>query len=169
LVDQQTTSPTYRLETWFFPNDDIRKYLQDMKLGWTKYSIWNVNNKKLCKWFNFVLPILFNNIYVLPVLTKDTKCSNLVFYVWLVDLQSICAKPGLDTWFPPIDYIRKLFFDIRHNWTNNTFCEVNNKKWRKCLRFFLLFHLIKLMAYLCSQRTQNVPIKYFMFEWSIYR
>jgi hypothetical protein len=34
---------------------------------------------------------------------------------------------------------------------------------------FHLAYLITLMAYLCSQRTPNVPIKYFMFDWSIYR
>jgi hypothetical protein len=35
-----------------------------------------------------------------------------------------------------------------------------------------LFHfsyLITLMAYLCSQSTPKVQIKYFMFDWSIYR
>jgi hypothetical protein len=35
--------------------------------------------------------------------------------------------------------------------------------------FFLLSYLIILMAYLCSQRTTNVRIKYFMFDCSIYR
>jgi hypothetical protein len=29
--------------------------------------------------------------------------------------------------------------------------------------------LITLMAYVCSQRTSNVKMKYFMFDWSIYR
>jgi hypothetical protein len=33
---------------------------------------------------------------------------------------------------------------------------------------FNLSHLIKLMAYLCSQWTRNVQMKYFMFDWSIY-
>jgi hypothetical protein len=32
-----------------------------------------------------------------------------------------------------------------------------------------LSYLITLMAYLWSQRTPNVQIKYFMFDWSIYR
>jgi hypothetical protein len=35
-----------------------------------------------------------------------------------------------------------------------------------------LFHisnLITLTSYLCSQRTPNVQIKYFIFDWSIYR
>jgi hypothetical protein len=33
---------------------------------------------------------------------------------------------------------------------------------------FHLSYLIILMAYLCSQSTPNVQIKYFMFDWSIY-
>jgi hypothetical protein len=32
-----------------------------------------------------------------------------------------------------------------------------------------LFYLKSLMAYLCSQRTPNFQIMYFMFAWSIYR
>jgi hypothetical protein len=46
---------------------------------------------------------------------------------------------------------------------------VNNKKWLKWCKFVSDFFLITLMAYLCSQRTQNIQIKYFMFDWSIYR
>jgi hypothetical protein len=34
---------------------------------------------------------------------------------------------------------------------------------------FHLSYLITLMAYLCSQWTSSVQIKYFMFDWSIYR
>jgi hypothetical protein len=33
---------------------------------------------------------------------------------------------------------------------------------------FHLSYLITLMAYLCSERTPNLHIKYFMFDWSIY-
>jgi hypothetical protein len=41
--------------------------------------------------------------------------------------------------------------------------DVNGVSW------FHLSYLITLMAYLCSQRTPNVQIKYFMFDWPIYR
>jgi hypothetical protein len=34
---------------------------------------------------------------------------------------------------------------------------------------FHLFYLITLMSYLCSQWASNVQIKYFVFDWSIYR
>jgi hypothetical protein len=37
------------------------------------------------------------------------------------------------------------------------------------VRLFKLSYLITLMAYLCSQWKPNVQIKYFMFDWSIYR
>jgi hypothetical protein len=37
------------------------------------------------------------------------------------------------------------------------------------VRLFHFSYLITLMAYLYSQRTPNVQIKYFMFDWSIYR
>jgi hypothetical protein len=47
--------------------------------------------------------------------------------------------------------------------------DVNNKKWRKWCKFFYLPYLKTHMAYLCSQRTTNVQMKYFMIDWSFYR
>jgi hypothetical protein len=57
-------------------------------------------------------PYLSHNTCGLPVLTKHTKCPNQVFYVWIVDLQTICAKYGLETWFSPNDDIRKYLLEI---------------------------------------------------------
>jgi hypothetical protein len=51
-------------------------------------------------------PFLFNNSYGLPVLTMGTICPNQVFYAWLVDLQTICAKYAMETWLLPNDDIR---------------------------------------------------------------
>jgi hypothetical protein len=51
-------------------------------------------------------PYLSYNTFALPVLTTDTKCPNQVFYGWIVDLQTICTKYGLETWFSPNDEIR---------------------------------------------------------------
>jgi hypothetical protein len=53
--------------------------------------------------------------------------------------------------------------------TKNAFWDLYNKKWRKWCKFFHLSYLITLMAYLCSQRAPNFQIKYFIFDWSIYR
>jgi hypothetical protein len=59
-------------------------------------------------------------------------------------------------------------FDMKNGWTKNAFWNVNNKKRRKFWRLFHHCDLITLMSYLCSQKTLNVKIKYFMFDWSIY-
>jgi hypothetical protein len=66
--------------------------LLDMKHIWTYNSFWDVNNNKWRIRFKFIYPILFNKSEGLPVLTTDTKCPNQVFYVWFVDLHTICAK-----------------------------------------------------------------------------
>jgi hypothetical protein len=58
---------------------------------------------------------------------------------------------------------------MSHSWTKSVCWDVNNKKWRKWCKFVNLSFLLTFVAYLCSQRTLNVQIKYFMFDWSIYR
>jgi hypothetical protein len=106
------------------------------------------------------LIFLFNNTHDLPFLITNTKCPNQVFYICLVDLQTICAKYGLETWFSPNDDIRKCFLDMRHGSTKYVFWNVNNTKWRKWCELFHRSYLITLMAYLCSQWTWNVQMKY---------
>jgi hypothetical protein len=69
----------YGLNMWFSLIEYIPKYLFDVKHSWTNNTFWDVNNKKWPKWCKFVSPILCNNTYGLPVLTKDTKCPNQVF------------------------------------------------------------------------------------------
>jgi hypothetical protein len=97
------------------------------------------------------------------VLTMDTKFRNQVFYVWLVDLQTICIKYELETW---IVYVCSTCSAVEQK----TGCE----PWitRKVVNSVNLFHfsyLISLPAYLSSQWAPNVQIKYFMFDWSVYR
>jgi hypothetical protein len=98
-----------------------------------------------------------------------TRYPNQAFYVWLVELQIICAKFWLETWFPPNNDIGICFFDIKHSWTKNAF-----ETWitRNDVNYVSLIHvsnLKTLMAYLCSQWKPNNQIKYFMFERSSYR
>jgi hypothetical protein len=94
-----------------------------------------VNNKKWRKWCKFVTRFLFNGTYGLPVHAKDYKYPKYEFYVWLVDLQTICAKYVLETWFSTIDDFRKYLFDMKHGWNQNSIWVVNNKKWRKWCNF----------------------------------
>jgi hypothetical protein len=63
-----------------------------MKHASTNNAFWDDNNKNGRIWCKFASPFLYNNTYVLTVLTMDTKCQNQEFYVWLSDLQSICVK-----------------------------------------------------------------------------
>jgi hypothetical protein len=63
----------------------------------TKDAFWYVNKKKSSKWCKFVSSFLFNNAYGLPVLTTVTNFPNQVFYVWLEEIQAICAKYDLQT------------------------------------------------------------------------
>jgi hypothetical protein len=100
---------------------------------------WDVNNKKWRKWCTCVSPFLFNKTCGLPVLTMGTKCTNQVFNVWLVDLQTICAKYWLETWFSPNDDIRICLFDMQRSWSKNAFWVVNNTKWRKRCKIVSLF------------------------------
>jgi hypothetical protein len=97
LVDLQTICVKYRLEILFSPNDDIRIYLLDMQRNWTKNAIGKLKCKKWRKWFILLSLFLFNNPFGLPVLTMGTNYPSEVFYAWLVDLQIICAKYGLET------------------------------------------------------------------------
>jgi hypothetical protein len=106
------------------------------------------------------------SLFVHPM---GTKYRNHVFYVWFVDLQTICGKYRLETRISPNDGIRKYLLDKQHSWTKNAFWDV--KKWNDIngVNLFLLSYLITLMAYLCSQWAPYVQIKYFMSDWSNYR
>jgi hypothetical protein len=139
-----------------------------MRHSWTKSAFWDVNNKKWRKRCKFVSAFLSNNSYGLPVLTKDTKCPNQVFYVWLVDLQTICAKYDLETRFLQMT----LFVNICSPWS---MLELETLFWtwktRNDLNGVSLFHLsylITLMVYLCSQWKPKIQIKYFNVDWSIH-
>jgi hypothetical protein len=66
------------LETWFPPNDDIRKYLLDMKHGSSKNAFWDLNNKKWRKWCKFVWHFLINNTCT----QKGHKMSKSSFLCW---------------------------------------------------------------------------------------
>jgi hypothetical protein len=81
-----------------------------MQLSWTKNASWNLKSEKWRKWWKFVSPYLFNNTYGLPVLTFDTKCTNRVFYDWLV-LNSGWKRD------PPNYVIRICLLNMKHSWT----------------------------------------------------
>jgi hypothetical protein len=113
----------------------------------TRFETWIIINDANC--VNLFHSFLFNNSYGLPVFTKDTKCPNQVFYVWLDDLQNIWAKFGLETCLSPNNDIRICLLDMRHIWTKNAFWtwitrnEVNGV-------VFHFSYLVTPRVYLCS-------------------
>jgi hypothetical protein len=102
-----------------------------MRHSWTENAFWFVNNMKWRKWCRFVSPFLFNISYSLPLLTKDNRYRNQVFYVWLVDLHTICANYVLETSLCPNDDIRKCLLDMKRGSNKNTLWNVNKKEWLK--------------------------------------
>jgi hypothetical protein len=91
----------------------------------------------------------------------DTRYTNQVFHDWLVlnsgwkYFQIIIFLYVCSTWST---------FELKECFeTWNTCNDVNG------VSLFKLSYLITIMAYLCSERKLNIQIKYFMFEWSIYR
>jgi hypothetical protein len=131
-----------------------------MRYSWTKNAFWDVDMKKRRNWNKFVSSFLSNNCYGLPVLTKNIKSPSQVFYGWFVHVHSCCAKFGQETWFSPNDDIRKCLLDIKHGWIKNAFWNVNNKEWRKLCMFVSPSLFNNTSAYLWSQCTPNVQIKY---------
>jgi hypothetical protein len=103
------------------------------------------------------------------VLPKDTNCRSQVFmfhssiYI-LFALNSACKRDCL---------LMMIFVNVCSTWI---MVELNTRfeTWitRNDVNGVILFHLsylITLMAYLRSQSTPIVQIKYFTFDWSIYR
>jgi hypothetical protein len=90
--------------------------------------------------------MLYWSIYTLFVLNRGWKRDSLqiIIFVYFCSKWSIDElKTRLETW-------------ITRNYVNG-------------VSLFNLSYLITLMVFLCSQMTPNVQIKYFMFDWSIYR
>jgi hypothetical protein len=92
----------------------------------------------------------------------DTKCPNQVFFDWVVlnrgwkrESLHIMKFVNVCTTWSLVELKTRLERWITKN-------DVNG------VSLFNLSYLITLMAYLCSQRTPNVQIKYFKFGWSLY-
>jgi hypothetical protein len=61
------------------------------------------------------------------------------------------------------------FFHLIYSWTKTRFETLITRNGVNSVSLFHHYYLLTLMAFLCSQRTPNFQIMYFMFDWSIYR
>jgi hypothetical protein len=128
----------------FVPNTGWKHVSLKLMIFVNDCSTWSIVELKTSfeKWITrndvkgvLVSPFLFHNTYRSPVLTYETGWPNEVYYVWVVDAQSISAKVGLETWFPPNDDIRVCLLDKRHGSTKNAFWGVNNINWSTWCKF----------------------------------
>jgi hypothetical protein len=124
------------------PNIDIEIRLLDMHRSWTKSASWKLKSDKWRKWCTFISHFLFNNTYGLTVHTMGTKRPNQLFYVWLVDLQTICAKYVLETWLFPNKDIEIRLLDMQRSWTKNASWNLKSEKWRKWYKLLSTFLFI---------------------------
>jgi hypothetical protein len=121
--------------------------------GWKRDSLLMMNFVNICSTWSmvqikmrFVLWITRNDVngvssfhlsYLIILMAYLCSLEALVVQIkyFIFDLQTTCAKYGLETLFSPNDDIRKCLFDIKHGSTKNAFCVVNNMKWRKWVKF----------------------------------
>jgi hypothetical protein len=141
--------------------------LLEIKHSWNKNAIWDVNNKKWRKWCKFDWHFLFSNAYCLPVLINNTN-AQFRFFVF----DSTIYRPFVPNTAWKRDSLQiMIFVNVCSTWRMvelknlfETWITINDVN----VVFVHSFKFNKHMAYLCSQRTPNIQIKYFMFHWSIY-
>jgi hypothetical protein len=75
----------------------------------------------------------------------------------------------LEICLSPNNNIRIFLLNMKHSWTKNAFRNVNKKNDVNGVSLFNIHYLITIMVYLSSQRIPYIQIKYFKFDWSIYR
>jgi hypothetical protein len=124
----------------------------------------NTNWRKRCK---FVSHFLFNNNYDLPELTTDTKSPYKLLYVWLSIFTLFVLKRGWKRYSPQIIFVCFSTWSIVE--VKNRFETLITRNVLNGVSLFQPSCWITPMAYLCSQGTPNVQIKYFMYDLSIYR
>jgi hypothetical protein len=157
------------LETWLSPNTDIRitspKWcIVELK---TRFESWITRND-----VNGVCLFHLSYLITLMAYLCSQRTPSVQIKYFMFDLLIYRLFVFNRGWKP--DSLQKIIFvylcstwgivELRTGFeTLITWNNVNG------LCLFHLSYLITLMAYLCSQTTPNVQIKYFMFDWSIYR
>jgi hypothetical protein len=161
----QTICAKYGLETWIFPNGDIRTCLFDMQRSWTKNAFWDVISRNNVNGVN-----LFHFPYLITITAYlcSQWAQNIQIRYFMCDWSNY-RQFELNTWFHPNDDIPINLFDMQRSWIKNVFWDLNNKKCRKLCKFDSPFFFNNTYGLLGLTMAPNVQIKYFMFDWSIYR
>jgi hypothetical protein len=116
---------------------------------------------------------LFNLSYLITLkaslCSKQTPSVPIKYFMFdssiyiLVVLNSACKRYSLQMMI--FVYVSWTWSTVELNTSFETWITRNDVNG---VNFFHLSYLVTLMAYLCSQRTPKVQVKYFKFDWSIY-
>jgi hypothetical protein len=150
------------LSKWWHSKTFVR---HEALLNKTCFETW-ITRDDVCG-ISLFQPSLFKNTYGLPVFTMHTTCPNQVFYEWLVDLQTICAKSiGKRESLQIIKFVHvcSTWGIVELKMPFETWITRNDLNG---VRLFHLPYLITLTFYQCSQWTPHFQIKYSMFDWYI--
>jgi phage anti-repressor protein len=140
-----------------------------MHRSWTKISCWTLNSKNWREWCILASFDLFNICFALPVLTLGTTCPNKYFmFHWSIYSIFMLNKAWKRDSLQMIIFVNacSTFSLVELKTSFETWITRNNLNG---INLFHLSYLITLVAYQCSQWAPNVKIKYFLFDWSIYR
>jgi hypothetical protein len=130
-----------RFETWITRNDvNVRLFHLSNLITLRAYLCSQWTTKIQIKYFMFDWSIC--RLFVINRGWKRNPLQIMIFVYFCSTWDIVELKTRFETWI--------------------TMNDVNG------ISLFHLSYPITLMAYLCLQRTPNVQIKYFMFDWSIY-
>jgi hypothetical protein len=152
-VSLQITISVYVCSTW---------EIVELK---TRFETWIICNYVNC--VSFVVLFLFYITYGLRVIATYTKYPNQVFYVWSFYIRFVlnrCCKP-VSFQIMIMVYVGSTWIIVELKTRIETWLTWNDVNGVSLIH---ISYLITPMAYLCSQMTRNIQIKYFMFDWSIY-
>jgi hypothetical protein len=126
-----------------------------------------MNNKNWRKW-----PVYLSYFMTLTAYLCSKWTPNVQIKYFMFDL-SIYRPSALNTGWKHYYLQMMVFVNICSTWSMVQL-KTRFEKWITINdvtgeSLFHLSYLITFMAYLCSQCTPNVQIKYFIFHWSIYR
>jgi hypothetical protein len=157
------------LESWLYRNSDTGKCLLDMKHSWSKNAFWDENNMIWRKCFS-----LFHFSHLITLMaylcSQWTPKARIKYFMFVWSIYRIFVlnweRKRVSLQIMVFVYFSSAWGIVEINTRYEMWTTRNDENG---VSLFNLSYLITLRVYLFSQRTPNVKINYFMFDWSMYR
>jgi hypothetical protein len=143
-----------------------------MQSSWakTRYQTWIApNDMNVVYTFHLLFNKKFGAKCYAYLRSPWAQNAEIKYCMWMANLQAICAKYGLETWFSTNDNILVCLLDMQRSGTKAIFENWMERNSVNGVYCFHLSSLITVMAFLCSQLAPFVQIRYFICDWSFYR